>query len=131
MTNGNRAALVIILFAILAVPAPAPAQIADAVDPFYLNLLDGARSLYRDGSLAEAVEDLNIASFGFLDSPARLLECYVYLTLCHHELRNSDKVKFYVSEIKRLKLEEHMAASGLPEDLAKKYAEIALKTSRT
>jgi len=115
----------------LAVPRPGAAQIAEEVDPFYLNLLDEGRALYRDGDPVGAVEDLTVACFGFLDSPTRLLEGYVYLALCHDQLKNDDRVRFYIQEIRRLKLEEHLAESGVPEDVAGKYADLALKVGRS
>ena len=124
-------ALAVVGFAGLAVPPPGRAQTAEEVDPFYLNLLDEARALSRDGNPAGAVENLTVACFGFLDSSARLLEGYVYLALCHYQLQDNDKAKFYILEIRRLNLEEHMADSGLPEAVARKYADLALKVSRS
>lgn len=107
------------------------AQKAEDVDPFYLNLLDEALAHYREGQIAEAAEDLTVACFGFLDCPPRLLQGYVYLTLCHHRMRDLKLTRFYVQEIKKLKLEEHWSGSGVPEDVIRQYAEIALKVKRS
>jgi hypothetical protein len=123
--------LVIIVATALAVQRSGVAQTAEEVDPFYLNLLDEGRVLYHNGDPAGAVENLTVACFGFLDSPARLLEGYVYLALCHDLLKNDDKVRFYILEIRRLKLEDHMTDSGLPEDVARKYTDVSLKVGRS
>jgi hypothetical protein len=141
MMKGNRivffsVARIAFLFVIIgsagfAIPQPEVTQTAEEVDPFYMNLLDEGRVLYRNGDPAGAVEDLTVACFGFLDSPARLLEGYVYLALCHDQLKNDDKARFCIQEIRRLKLEDHMADSGLPEDVAGKFADLALKVGRS
>lgn len=123
--------LVFIGSAGFAIPRPELARTAEEVDPFYMNLLDEGRALYRDGDPAGAVEDLTVACFGFLDSPVRLLEGYVYLALCHDQLKNDDKARFYIQEIRRLKLEDHMADSGLPEEVAGKFTNLALKVGRS
>ena len=115
----------------LLLPLPGTAQKAEDIDPFYLNLLDEALAHYREGQVAEAAEDLTVACFGFLDSPPRLLQGYVYLTLCYHRLRDLELTRFYVQEIQRLKLEEHWSASEVPEDVIRQYAEIALKVKRS
>jgi hypothetical protein len=129
----GRIALVLLVIGAtgLAAPRHGAAQTAEEVDPFYLNLLDEGLALYGDGDPAGAVEDLTVACFGFLDSPVRLLEGYVYLALCHDQLKNDDKARFYIQEIRRLRLENHRTASGLPEDVVKKFADLALKSSRS
>jgi hypothetical protein len=103
------------------------AQTIDSVDPFYENLLEQGRVLYQNSKPAEVIENLEIAFFGFLDHPNRLLECYVYLAVCQFQQKNYEKAKYYVLEIKKLKLESRMAEVKLPEDLTKKYAEISPK----
>ncbi len=110
---------------------PLSAQVAESVDPFYENLLEEGRFFYQEGKTAEAIENLEIAFFGFLDSPARLAECYIYLTVCHFQQKNIEKARYYLSEIKRLKLDQQTAALKLPENLAKKYAETAAKLGKS
>jgi len=120
-------ALAGLLFLGLIAPSILAAQTADTVDPFYENLLEEGRFLYQNGKPAEVIENLQIAFFGFLDHPNRLLECYVYLAVCYFHQKNYEKARYYVLEIKKLKLENHMAEIKLPEDLAKNYAEISVK----
>jgi hypothetical protein len=111
----------------LIAPSILAAQTADTVDPFYENLLEEGRILFQNGKPAEVIENLQIAFFGFLDHPNRLLECYVYLAVCCFQQKNYEKARYYIMEIKKLKLEDHMAEVKFPEDLAKKYAEISPK----
>ena len=125
-----------ILAAFLAVPflaapfvPPAVAQEnppakADAVDPFYRNLYDNGKDAFERGALQEAVEDFEIASFGYLDDPPRMLECYMYLVVGHFDLRDFDKCKAALEEIRRLDLETHMATAGPSETLLKRFREI-------
>jgi tetratricopeptide (TPR) repeat protein len=102
-------------------------QTAPQEDPFYKKLYDEGKYFYQNKNYAGAIEDFGIAFFGYLDNPPRLLECYVYLAVCHFEQKNYEKAKSYVEEIRRLKLEEHTKAANLPEDLAKRYQEIVGK----
>ena len=122
-----------LLAALLAFASPLPlaSQVTESVDPFYENLLEEGRFFYQEGKTAEVIENLEIAYFGFLDSPPRLAECYIYLTVCHFQQKNLEKAKYYHNEIKRLKLEQQMAAAKLPENLAKKYAEVAAKLGKS
>jgi hypothetical protein len=110
---------------------PLASQVTESVDPFYENLLEEGRFFYQEGKTAEVIENLEVAYFGFLDSPARLAECYIYLTVCHFQQKNLEKAKYYHNEIKRLKLEQQMAAAKLPDNLAKKYAEVAAKLGKS
>jgi TolA-binding protein len=103
------------------------AQTAPQEDPFYKKLYDEGKYFYQNKNYAGAIEDFGIAFFGYLDNQPRLLECYVYLAVCHFELKNYEKTKYYIEEIRRLNLEEHAKAADLPEDLAKKYQEIVGK----
>jgi len=122
-----------LLAALLAFASPRPlaSQVTESVDPFYENLLEEGRFFYQEGKTAEVIENLEVAYFGFLDSPARLAECYIYLTVCHFQQKNLEKAKHYHNEIKRLKLEQQIAAAKLPENLAKKYAEVAAKLGKS
>ena len=115
----------------LAWPSAPSAQAIDPPDPFYKNLLDEARILYQSGQHAGAIESLEIARFGFLDHPDLLLECHVYLAVCHIQMKNPDKARASVLEIRRMKLENRIAALNLPQDLTAKYAEIAAKLIKT
>jgi len=97
---------------------------ADAVDPFYRNLYENGKDAFEIGNIQEAVEDFEIASFGYLDNLPRLLECYMYLAVGHFDLKNVDKCKAALEEIRRLDLETHMATAGPSETLLKRFREV-------
>jgi len=103
------------------------AQAAPQEDPFYKKLLDEGKYFYENKNYAGAIEDFGIAFFGYLGNPPRLLECYVYLAACSFEQKNYDKARYYIEEIRRLKLEDHTKAANLPEDLTKRYQDIVGK----
>lgn len=121
----------LIIFIALIFPHPAPAQTAEQEDPFYKKLFEEGKYFYESKNFAGAIEDFEIAFFGYLDNEPRLLECYMYLTVCHFQQKNYEKAKYYIEEIKRLNLEDHLKAADPPEDLLKKYEEIAAKLHKT
>lgn len=94
------------------------------IDPFYLNRLEEGKSLYLAADYAGSLESLKVASFGFLDLPEKLLECYVYLLLDYHALKNEERVVFYRNEIRRLKLEDKLPSLDLPPAARTRYNEI-------
>ncbi len=106
------------------------AQTAPQEDPFYKKLYDEGKYFYQNKNYAGAIENFGIAFFGYLDNPPRLLECYVYLAVCHFEVREYERTKYYVEEIRKLDLEDHLKGADLPEDLAKRYREIVGALSR-
>jgi len=105
-------------------------QVAEQVDPFYTKQLEEGKFLYQSGKFAEAAQCFEIAAFGFLDSPASLLESYLYLEACHFQTKNVDKAKYYADAMKRLKLEAQIASLNLPAPLTDKHREIAAYFSR-
>ena len=105
-------------------------QTSDQVDPFYLDLLRDGKYFYDNDNYAGAIENFKIAFIGFLDHPPKLLECYIYLTVCYHRLRDLEQSKFYYNEIKRLNLQEHLKSIDPPQALMDKYNEIASYFSR-
>lgn len=135
MNNGIQRILLVLLV-VLTVPlfgllsgggglaTAAWAQAVEEVNPFYLNLFEEGKFEFQSGNLPAAVKDFEIASIGFLDSPARLLECYVYLTVVHNDLKNADKSKFYFNEIKKLKLQTYLTAISPPSPLMKKFSDL-------
>ena len=104
---------------------PIPIQDTQEIDPFYINLFDGGKFFYSQGNFTESVENFKVASFGFLDSPQLLLECYIYLTLCHYFLNDVSSSQHYFEEIKRLGLEQDIENINLPKNLHDKYNEIS------
>jgi len=97
---------------------------ADAVDPFYRNLYENGKDAFERGDVQEAVDDFEIAFFGYLDNLPRLLECYMYLAVGHFDLKNIDKCKAALEEIRRLDLETHMATAGPSETILKRFREV-------
>jgi tetratricopeptide (TPR) repeat protein len=107
------------------------AQETEQVDPFYRKLYEEGKYFYENKKLAEAIADFEIAFFGYLDNLPQLLECYIYLTDCHFQIKNYERAKYYIDEIKKLKLEEYINETTLTEELKKKYQEIIVKFSKT
>jgi len=101
------------------------------VDPFYEKLLEDAKFFFQSGKYAEAIENLEIAFFGYLDYPHKLLECYVYLEVCHFQIKNQEKSKYYHDEIRRLKLEESLPKLSLPKVVLDRYRDINAFYDRT
>ena len=100
------------------------AQKAEQIDPFYLKLLQDGKSLYVTGKYAEAIKNFEIAAFGLVEYPSRLLESYIYLAVCHNEIKDTEKSKHYQDEIKNLTLKEYNQDIRLPKSLMDKYNEI-------
>lgn len=120
-------ALCLIIFLILVSAAFVPflqAQITEQVDPFYLKLYEDGKYFFQNGDFAGAVSNFEIAFFGFVDNPPKLLECYIYLEVSYSHLKNADKTKYYYDEIKRLRLQAYLKNLKLPEDLEVKYLEL-------
>ena len=92
----------------------------EKVDPFYERLIAGGKEAFENRDFENAANSFEVAFFGFLDNPPRLLECCVYLAVAYGELGNSEKNDYYLREIRRRKLEKHIDEAGLPEDLLKK-----------
>jgi outer membrane protein assembly factor BamD (BamD/ComL family) len=97
---------------------------ADDGDPFYRKLYEDGKDAFESGNVQEAVDDFEIAFFGYLDNLPRLLECYMYLAVGHYDLKNVDKCKADLDEIHRLNLEEHMATAAPSENLLKRFREV-------
>lgn len=81
------------------------------VDPFYLRLLEEGKALFNQGKIGEAIKNLEIAAFGFVEDPLHLLEAYVYLVIGHYRLRNIERSAYFLSEIERLNLKSNLAAA--------------------
>ena len=103
---------------------------AQAVDPFYTRLLDAGRDAYQRGNFQETVDNLKIAFFGYLDHPAQLLECYIYLEVSYFELRDLDNTSRYHNEIRQAKLESELPKLILPKALIDRYREINASLDR-
>jgi tetratricopeptide (TPR) repeat protein len=120
-------ALCPLIFLVLVSAAFVPflqAQITEQVDPFYLKLYEDGKYFFQNGDFAGAVSNFEIAFFGFVDNPPKLLECYIYLEVSYSHLKNADKTKYYYDEIKRLRLQTYLKNLKLSEDLEVKYLEL-------
>jgi hypothetical protein len=49
---------------------------AEEIDPFYHKLSKEGKYFFQNGQYGEAVKSMEIAFFGFIDNPKKLLECY-------------------------------------------------------
>jgi len=105
--------------------------VTEQVDPFYEKLLDDGKFFYQSGKYPEAIENLEIAFFGYLDYSHKLLECYVYLEVCYYQIKNVEKSLYYYNKIKRLKLEESLPKLALPKVLLDRYRDINAFYDRT
>jgi tetratricopeptide (TPR) repeat protein len=96
------------------------AQANDQIDPFYRKLFAEGKILYDRGDFAAVVQNMEIAAFGLLDSPDRLLECYIYLELAHYGLKDESKAKIYDDKIRALNAPERIDSLKLPESVLSK-----------
>ena len=85
MTSMTRASIAAVFLAVTfsahaGAQARAPEPVLPA-DPFYLRLLRDGRAELARGAAQDAVADLRLACFGFLDTPPLLAECLVRLAL--------------------------------------------------
>lgn len=94
-------------------------------DPFYYELLREGKFAFNSGNYKEAIEDLRIAAFGFIDNRAKLTECYVYLVICFFNLKDIESARFYDNEIKSLGGSEALKEANLPKEVEAKFLEIS------
>jgi tetratricopeptide (TPR) repeat protein len=102
----------------------------EEVDPFYLKLSKEGKYFFQNGKYDEAIKSFEIAFFGFIDNPRMILDCYVHLAVAHFKLKNVEKAKYYLEEINRQELWEHLAAAQLPKELLDEYTEISSRFSQ-
>lgn len=120
----TRLILITAAFLLVTLSPLLSAQDAYRVDPFYQTRLDEGRTLFLQGDFSGAVQNIEIAYFGFLDNPDKLLECYVYLSLGHGEMKSWERAEYYRNEIRRLKLGERLPNLDLPAAVKARYDEI-------
>lgn len=106
------------------------AQTSEQIDPFYQKLFEEGKYFYNNADYSMAIENFEIAFFGFLDNEPKLLECYIYLIVCHYQVKNSEKSRYFLNEIKKLNLQEYLKNIKPPKDLLDKYYEVASYFSR-
>lgn len=107
-----------VVFFFLAVRA-ASVFAQDQSDSFYRNLAAKGKEAFEKGEFEAAAGSFEVARFGFLDNPPRLVECFIYLVSAHAELGNAEKRDHYLGEIGRLKLEKYIDEAKIPRDLLK------------
>jgi tetratricopeptide (TPR) repeat protein len=94
---------------------PAP---ADAVDPFYENLLTEGQLAFARGDHAGASKRFRIACFGLLEEPTRLADCRTRLALSEARLGHREEFESAFRQI--LELERRFGAyaeATMPADL--------------
>ncbi|GEM_PF-4619036 len=95
----------------------------EQVDPFYIKLFEEGKSLWFRGLTAKAIENMEIAYFGFLKSPDLLLEAGIYLMIAHFEAKNADRAAFFEAKVAELAERERVARLRLPPQVVDKYQE--------
>ncbi len=116
---------IFLTWCILAVSGPAlgfPSAF-QRVDPFYVKLFEEGKQLWSQGLFTEAIQDLEIAYFGFLKSPEPLLEASIYLMVCHFEVGSRDRAAFFRARLIDLGAEDKLSGLDLPQALLEKYHE--------
>ena len=108
---------------LVTVTSPAVAQ----VDPFYSRLLeDGSRELSID-RYEEAVADLRLACFGFLDEPAVLIRGLALLAVAQEGANESVELQRTLDRV--LEVEERFQVYGeasLPEGMTERFERLLL-----
>lgn len=99
-------------------------------DPFYYKLLEEGKFAFKEENWKEAIENLKIASFGFLDNKTLLTECYIYLALSYYNLKDIESVKFYVNEIEKLEPSDLFKENLISKELVSRYQEVVYFISR-
>jgi len=79
------------LFSLLLLLAP---SVASADDSFYETRLASGKLAFTEKRMPDAVTDLRIAAFGFLDRPPLLSETLVWLTLAESASRRPDRIRW-------------------------------------
>mgnify|MGYP001157944368 FL=1 len=114
---------VLMTFAALSVPLPARAE--SDLDPFYQARLDEGKALHLRGDIPGSIQALEIASFGFLDHPEKLLGCSVYLLLGYHRTNDAAGESRCRGEIERLAARTPLSSLFLPAPVRTAYEEIS------
>jgi len=102
----------------VALAGPGLAAPADAIDPFYENLLTEGQLAFARGDDAGASKRFRIACFGLLEEPARLADCRTRLALSEARLGHREEFESAFRQI--LELERRFGAyaeATIPADL--------------
>lgn len=111
----TTAGLTISILVFLALGAGALARQPQAVDPFYLKMLDKAEKDFSRRDYEEAAKNFEIAAFGLAQEKNLLARAYVYLGICHYHLKNIAKSEEYLRQASEVIGEAGIAAPGILE----------------
>jgi len=87
----RRARALALLFVTTFAGWGAPADAAQAPDPFYVDLLRSGTQALERGDLPRAAEELRLACFGMLEQPKELAVCLVRLSLAQAKLGEKEE----------------------------------------
>jgi len=68
------------------------------VDPFYQARIENGEKAFYEGKYQEAIEELQVAVFGISRQKKICAKCYIYLSLCYNQLKDTDKSKEYLQK---------------------------------
>ena len=94
-------------------------------DPFYLNHLNKGEKSFHEKDYKDAIKELEIAVFGHLGRTELKVKAYIYLSLSHYYLGNSEKSEKYLKEVEKLMAEEEFKSIGIAESILSEFQKIA------
>jgi len=94
-------------------------------DPFYLNHLNKGEKSFHEKDYKDAIKELEIAVFGHLGKTELKAKAYIYLSLSHYYLGNSEKSEKYLKEVEKLMAEEEFTSLGIARSVLSEFQKIA------
>lgn len=91
----------------LVLPLLLTATIASADDSFYETRLASGKQAYVEKRMPDAVADLRIAAFGFLERPALLSETLVWLTLAETASKRPERIRWALTRFLEVETKFH------------------------
>lgn len=84
------------------------AGIAVFADPFYINLHNTGISKIKTGNYDDALKDLRVSSFGFLNDRQMLTESYVAMTVIYYRKEDIEGIKEYMEKLSEIDYEDYI-----------------------
>ncbi|MDH7513639.1 MAG: hypothetical protein QHH14_11905, partial [Clostridiales bacterium] len=91
------------------------AQSTAQIDPFYPKMLEKAERELARRDYVRAAKDLEIAAFGLAQDRKMLAKAYVYLGICHFQLKNITQSEEYLRQAAELMAEESIDSLNILE----------------